>query len=109
MPEPDLDRHRRMPSLTPTRHASSPSTWCRPTAARRLTGREGPPRRRLGSASAGWRSSWLVLVVLLALLAPVLPIDDPNEAPPRSPRQPPGTDGHILGGDGLGPRHAEPA
>jgi peptide/nickel transport system permease protein len=46
--------------------------------------------------------SWLVLVVALALLAPVLPIDDPNTSIASIAKQGPGTDGHVLGGDGLG-------
>lgn len=45
---------------------------------------------------------WLALVVLAALLAPILPLDDPNESFPAIARQGPGTDGHIFGGDGLG-------
>jgi peptide/nickel transport system permease protein len=46
--------------------------------------------------------SWLVLVVALALLAPVLPIDDPNTSIASIAKEGPGTDGHVLGGDGLG-------
>jgi peptide/nickel transport system permease protein len=46
--------------------------------------------------------AWLVLVVLAAVLAPVLPLDDPNENFSEIARQGPGTAGHILGGDGLG-------
>jgi peptide/nickel transport system permease protein len=46
--------------------------------------------------------SWLVVVVAAALLAPVLPLDDPNESIASIAGQGPGTDGHILGGDGLG-------
>lgn len=45
---------------------------------------------------------WLALITLAALLAPVLPLDDPNENVASIVSQPPGTDGHILGGDGLG-------
>jgi len=45
---------------------------------------------------------WLVLVVALALLAPVLPIDDPDASIASIAKQGPGTDGHLLGGDGLG-------
>jgi peptide/nickel transport system permease protein len=41
--------------------------------------------------------SWLVLVVALALLAPVLPIDDPNTSIASIAKEGPGT-----GGDGLG-------
>jgi peptide/nickel transport system permease protein len=45
---------------------------------------------------------WLVLVVAVAVLAPVLPLDDPNENFAEIAGQGPGTAGHILGGDGLG-------
>ncbi|HEX8804842.1 MAG TPA: ABC transporter permease [Acidimicrobiales bacterium] len=45
---------------------------------------------------------WLVLVVLAAILAPILPLDDPNDTVASIARQGPGTEGHILGGDGLG-------
>jgi peptide/nickel transport system permease protein len=51
----------------------------------------------------GWLSlGWLALITLLAILAPVLPIPDPDEQTAAIARQPPGTAGHILGGDGLG-------
>ena len=46
--------------------------------------------------------AWLVIVTAAALLAPVLPLDDPNDTIASIARQGPGTDGHILGGDGLG-------
>jgi peptide/nickel transport system permease protein len=46
--------------------------------------------------------TWLVLVVAAALLAPVLPIDNPNTTIASIAKQGPGTDGHLLGGDGLG-------
>jgi peptide/nickel transport system permease protein len=59
------------------------------------------PRGRLGIG--GMLSiGWLVLVVAAALLAPVLPLDDPNTSIAAIAEQPPGTEGHILGGDGLG-------
>ena len=45
---------------------------------------------------------WLAFVTLAALLAPILPLDDPNDTVASLVKQPPGTDGHILGGDGLG-------
>ena len=53
--------------------------------------------------------SWLVLIVALAVLAPVLPIEDPNKIIASIARQPPGTDGHILGGDVPRSRHAQPS
>ena len=46
--------------------------------------------------------AWLVFVVAAAVLAPVLPLDDPNATEGSLARQGPGTDGHLLGGDGLG-------
>jgi peptide/nickel transport system permease protein len=45
---------------------------------------------------------WLGLVVAGALLAPVLPLDDPDQSIAAIAREGPGTDGHLLGGDGLG-------
>jgi peptide/nickel transport system permease protein len=45
---------------------------------------------------------WLIFVTAAALLAPVLPLDDPNDNIASIVKQPPGTDGHLLGGDGLG-------
>jgi len=45
---------------------------------------------------------WLVLVTLLAVLAPVLPLDDPDDNIASIVGQGPGTDGHLLGGDDLG-------
>jgi peptide/nickel transport system permease protein len=58
-------------------------------------------RARLGIA--GWAAIvWLAFVTLAAVLAPILPLDDPNENITSIVEQPPGTDGHLLGGDGLG-------
>jgi peptide/nickel transport system permease protein len=58
-------------------------------------------RARLGVS--GWLAiGWLAFTALAALLAPILPLDDPNDTMASLVRQPPGTDGHILGGDGLG-------
>jgi peptide/nickel transport system permease protein len=45
---------------------------------------------------------WLGLVVAGALLAPVLPLDDPDQSIAAIAREGPGTEGHLLGGDGLG-------
>ncbi|MER0239602.1 dipeptide/oligopeptide/nickel ABC transporter permease/ATP-binding protein [Fulvimarina sp. MAC8] len=44
----------------------------------------------------------LVLVVLTALLAPLLPLADPNATDPANRLVGPLTDGHILGTDALG-------
>ena len=69
------------PSSSRRSPPSSPSTWCGPTVA--------SPHRR-GPARAGWASgilsiSWLVLIVALALLAPVLPSRTPTRSSPPSP------------------------
>jgi peptide/nickel transport system permease protein len=70
------------------------------------SGPEARPRRHArGVGIAGWLSiGWLVLVVGLALLAPVLPLDDPKESITAIARRGPfaqaGTaPGHLLGGD----------
>jgi peptide/nickel transport system permease protein len=44
---------------------------------------------------------WLVLILLLALLAPVLPIPSPTESFPEIARKGPNAE-HLLGGDALG-------
>jgi peptide/nickel transport system permease protein len=58
------------------------------------------------SRRLGWGGKlaigWLALVLLAALLAPILPLDDPYDPTGSIARQGPGTDGHLLGGDGLG-------
>ncbi len=46
--------------------------------------------------------AWLVAVTLLAILAPVLPLDDPDDNFASIVNEGPFTDGHILGGDNLG-------
>ncbi len=65
---------------------------------------EGPPesarKRKLGPMA--WIAiTWLTVMMLLALLAPVLPIPDPTETFPEIARQGPSA-GHPLGGDALG-------
>ncbi|MEQ8439183.1 MAG: ABC transporter permease [Ilumatobacter fluminis] len=60
--------------------------------------RRSPIRRVLGYWSAGW----LVLLVVVAVAAPILPIDDPLAIDIANKLSPPGTDGHLLGTDGLG-------
>ena len=62
----------------------------------------GPPGapRRIG-VLAWFAIGWLVLILALALLAPVLPIPDPTESFPEIARKGP-TAGHLLGGDALG-------
>src|SRR5262245_22203562 len=98
MPERDLDVAE-MPSLTPV-STMEPVDLVRADGGVPLTGRKAR-RGKLGVM--GWLSiSWLALVTLAAILAPILPIDDPNQVTASIARQPPGTDGHIFGGDGLG-------
>ncbi len=46
--------------------------------------------------------AWLAFVTIVSLLAPVLPLDDPDDNIASIVGQGPGTDGHLLGGDGLG-------
>lgn len=60
--------------------------------------RRSPIRRALGYWSAGW----LVLLLMAAISAPILPIDDPLAIDIANKLSPPGTDGHLLGTDGLG-------
>src|SRR5829696_1502085 len=67
-----------------------------------LTTPSGRARRARLGVTGGLAVGWLGLVVAAAVLAPVLPIDDPNDTIASIARQGPGTDGHILGGDGLG-------
>lgn len=58
-------------------------------------------QRRLGVGGV-LAIGWLAFVTLAALLAPVLPLDSPTQNFPSIVSQPPGTDGHLLGGDALG-------
>jgi peptide/nickel transport system permease protein len=58
-------------------------------------------QRRLGVFGVA-SIAWMAFITLMAVLAPVLPLDDPNENVASIVGQPPGTDGHLLGGDGLG-------
>lgn len=46
--------------------------------------------------------AFVLLVVIVAALAPVLPIPDPNATRPSARLAPPGTEGYILGSDQLG-------
>lgn len=105
MPEPKVDVTAdvggapELPSLTPITTVQ-PVDLVRADGGVPLTGaaaRQG----RLGVMGI-LSMSWLVLIVALAVLAPVLPIEDPNKIIASIARQPPGTEGHILGGDVLG-------
>lgn len=58
------------------------------------------PTRRLGVG--GWLAiGWLLLVLVLALLAPLLPLEKPNETFPGLAREGPSGE-HLLGGDAIG-------
>jgi peptide/nickel transport system permease protein len=46
-------------------------------------------------------AGWMVLIIVLALLAPYLPIEDPNAIVAKK-EQPPFSPGHLLGTDNLG-------
>jgi peptide/nickel transport system permease protein len=51
----------------------------------------------------GWMSIiWLAILILSAVLAPVLPLDDPDESFLEIVRKGPIQPGHLLGGDGSG-------
>jgi len=63
----------------------------------------GKKARRGKLGVIGWISlGWLVLITLAAILAPILPIPSPDEQTASLARQPPLTNGHLLGGDALG-------
>ena len=105
MPEPKVDVTAdvggapELPSLTPITTVQ-PVDLVRADGGVPLTG-AAARRGRLGVMGI-LSISWLVLIVALAVLAPILPIEDPNKIIASIARQPPGTDGHILGGDVLG-------
>src|SRR5215213_4850784 len=57
--------------------------------------------RKLGVL--GWFSIiWMVLIVVLAVLAPILPLPDPDQSFREIASQPPIQSGHFLGGDNSG-------
>ncbi len=59
--------------------------------------------KKKGLSIGAWLAiGWLALITALALLAPVLPMDGPNESFGEIAREGPGAEGHILGGDGIG-------
>ncbi|MGH9213004.1 MAG: ABC transporter permease [Acidimicrobiales bacterium] len=62
---------------------------------------ESAPTRRLGFL--GWFSIvWMVLIIAVALLAPILPLDDPDQTFAGLQREPPVQPSHVLGGDAGG-------
>jgi peptide/nickel transport system permease protein len=106
VPPPDA-----APPSDPLRSFADDASYGRPVDAGSLeilaveTGPETGRVRRKGLGIAAWLSiAWLALVVGLALLAPVLPLDDPNESITAIARRGPladlgGAPGHLLGGD----------
>jgi peptide/nickel transport system permease protein len=82
---PDTDEDQKAAAATPTGGAV-------PTKS---------PRAKLGIG--GWLSlGWLVLILLLAVVAPLLPMPDPTQSRGQPPRAPMFTDGHLFGTDGNG-------
>ncbi len=62
-----------------------------------------PRKRRAFGIGALLAMGWLGLITVLAVLAPVLPLDDPLESVGAIARKGPGSaPGHILGGDSIG-------
>lgn len=63
---------------------------------------EGVELGRKGMGVLAWLAiGWLVLWLVLAILAPVLPIPEPTESFPEIARKGPNSE-HLLGGDSLG-------
>lgn len=87
MPEPTVD----LPVGGPLLATVSPS----PDEVEEAAG------RKLGVL--GWFSIiWMVLIVVLAIVAPILPLPDPDESFREIASQPPIQPGHFLGGDNSG-------
>lgn len=88
-----------LPSLTPV-STLEPVDLVAADGGAPLTGRRARQGRLglFGTLAIGW----LVLVTLLAVLAPVLPLDDPDDNIASIVGEGPGTDGHLFGGDDLG-------
>jgi peptide/nickel transport system permease protein len=106
MPEPDRDLSGAGGLADPTGATINPVSTLEPIdmvaaeGGAPLTGRAAR-RGKLGLFGI-LAIAWLVFVTAAALLAPWLPLDDPNDNVASIVSQGPGTDGHILGGDGLG-------
>ncbi len=92
MPEP-------VDTVTAEPLAGAPPTV--PAVEELAAGVEVSGTRKLGLA--GWLSIvWLAVLVLSAILAPVLPLDDPDESFLEIVRKGPIQPDHFLGGDGNG-------
>ncbi|HEX6236334.1 MAG TPA: ABC transporter permease [Acidimicrobiales bacterium] len=106
MPEPEQIHTDAQPAPAPEARAVVPTTTLEPVGAAAPAGEPTTAVRDEGRGRLGifgWSAIvWLVLVVALALLVPVLPLDEPNEIDALCARQGFGTEGHVLGCDGLG-------
>lgn len=106
MPEPEQMHADAEPEPAPEATAVAPTTTLEPVGATAPAGEPTAAARDEGRGRLGvlgWSAVvWLVLVVALALLAPVLPLDEPTQIDASCTRQGFGTEGHILGCDGLG-------
>jgi peptide/nickel transport system permease protein len=105
MPEHEVDLSAAGGLADPTGSTINPVSTLEPVDVVSAVG-AGVPAGRARRARLGvfgmLAIGWLVFVIAAALLAPILPLDDPNENVASIVGQGPGTDGHILGGDGLG-------
>ena len=103
MPEHEIDLSAAGGSPTPGHHDQPRLDAAAGRRRAAVGGARVSRARRARLGIAGWMAiGWLAFVTLAALLAPLLPLDDPNDTVASLVSQPPGTDGHILGGDGLG-------
>jgi peptide/nickel transport system permease protein len=88
-----------LPSLTPTQTLEPVDLVA---ADQRLHPESRFSRQRRLGVFGMFAIGWLALITVLAVLAPVLPLDDPTENFASIVSEPPGTDGHVLGGDASG-------
>jgi peptide/nickel transport system permease protein len=101
MPVPDgqRDHDPALPQL-PATSTLEPVDLVAGTGGPALTGKAARQGRLgvFGMLAIGW----LALVTILAVAAPILPIDDPDDNVAAIVEAQPGAEGHVLGGDGLG-------
>src|SRR5688500_284597 len=102
MPGPDRPTSTAVPELPPL----TPVSTLEPVDLVAADGGVPLTGRRARKGRLGWFGTlaiaWLAFVTLMAVLAPVLPLDDPDANFASIVGQGPGTDGHLLGGDDLG-------
>jgi peptide/nickel transport system permease protein len=105
MPGPDGPLETTDPADVADLPPLAPVSTAQPVDPVTAAGQPAPSRRR-SQGKLGLFGilalAWLAFVTIVSLLAPVLPLDDPNDSIASIVGQGPGTDGHILGGDGLG-------